>query len=225
MGRLPRATTRSRRASTSRQLLDRASRRTPSRRWPRATANYANSQLIKMEAIADGYAEGIALDTQGYLSEGSGQNLFLVRDGVIYTPPLDRVDPAGHHARHRDHAGARSRVRGARGDAAARDALHRRRGVLRRHAASRSRRSGRSTRSPSATAAAARSPRRCSSGVLRRHQRRSPTHGWLTFVYPGEPRQRLRTPARRRRAAREPAQPRARCGAEADLGPCTSTIC
>jgi branched-chain amino acid aminotransferase len=54
----------------------------------KASANYANSQLIKMEAIMDGYAEGIALDSAGHLSEGSGENLFLVRDGVIYTPPL-----------------------------------------------------------------------------------------------------------------------------------------
>jgi branched-chain amino acid aminotransferase len=54
----------------------------------KATANYANSQLIKMEAIADGYSEGIALDVFGNVSEGSGQNLFVVRDGVIYTPPL-----------------------------------------------------------------------------------------------------------------------------------------
>ena len=54
----------------------------------KTSANYANSQLIKMEAIAEGYSEGIALDTAGYLSEGSGQNLFLVRDDVIYTPPL-----------------------------------------------------------------------------------------------------------------------------------------
>ena len=54
----------------------------------KTTANYANSQLIKMEAIADGYSEGIALDTFGYLSEGSGQNLFIVRDDMIYTPPL-----------------------------------------------------------------------------------------------------------------------------------------
>lgn len=53
----------------------------------KSSANYANSQLIKMEAIAEGYSEGIALDTQGNLSEGSGQNLFVVRDGVIYTPP------------------------------------------------------------------------------------------------------------------------------------------
>ena len=57
-------------------------------RWRRARANYANSALIKMEAIADGYTEGIALDVYGNVSEGSGQNIFLVRDGVIYTPPL-----------------------------------------------------------------------------------------------------------------------------------------
>ena len=54
----------------------------------KATANYANSQLIRMEAEADGYAEGIALDVNGYVSEGSGENLFIVRDGVIFTPPL-----------------------------------------------------------------------------------------------------------------------------------------
>jgi branched-chain amino acid aminotransferase len=54
----------------------------------KATANYANSGLIKMQATVDGYAEGIALDESGLLSEGSGQNLFLVRDNVIYTPSL-----------------------------------------------------------------------------------------------------------------------------------------
>lgn len=54
----------------------------------KATANYMNSQLIRMEAEADGYAEGIALDVAGYVSEGSGENLFVIRDGVIYTPPL-----------------------------------------------------------------------------------------------------------------------------------------
>jgi branched-chain amino acid aminotransferase len=54
----------------------------------KATANYANSALIKMEAVLDGYAEGIALDTAGYVSEGSGQNLFLVRRNVVYTPPV-----------------------------------------------------------------------------------------------------------------------------------------
>ena len=54
----------------------------------KSVANYANAQLIKMEAIAEGYAEGIALDIYGNLSEGSGQNIFIVRDGIIYTPPV-----------------------------------------------------------------------------------------------------------------------------------------
>jgi branched-chain amino acid aminotransferase len=54
----------------------------------KSTANYANSGLIKMQATVDGYAEGIALDESGMLSEGSGQNLFLVRDNVVYTPSL-----------------------------------------------------------------------------------------------------------------------------------------
>ena len=54
----------------------------------KSTANYANSQLIKMESEIHGYDEGIALDQWGLLSEGSGQNLFLVRDNVISTPPL-----------------------------------------------------------------------------------------------------------------------------------------
>ncbi len=54
----------------------------------KTSANYANSGLIKMEALAEGYSEGIALDTFGYLSEGSGQNLFIVRDNMLYTPPL-----------------------------------------------------------------------------------------------------------------------------------------
>jgi branched-chain amino acid aminotransferase len=54
----------------------------------KAGANYMNSQLIRMEALANGYAEGIALDTSGYVSEGSGENIFVVRDGAVHTPPL-----------------------------------------------------------------------------------------------------------------------------------------
>ena len=54
----------------------------------KAGANYMNSQLIRMEAQVNGYAEGIALDEAGYVSEGSGENVFLVRDGKIVTPPL-----------------------------------------------------------------------------------------------------------------------------------------
>src|SRR3954464_4902366 len=51
-------------------------------------ANYMNSQLIKMEALLNGFAEGIALDDRGYVSEGSGENIFLVHDGKVVTPPL-----------------------------------------------------------------------------------------------------------------------------------------
>lgn len=54
----------------------------------KAGGNYMNSQLIKVEAIARGYVEGIALDWFGYVSEGSGENIFLVRNGTVYTPPL-----------------------------------------------------------------------------------------------------------------------------------------
>jgi len=54
----------------------------------KAASNYMNSQLIRMEAEANGYQEGIALDVHGVVSEGSGENVFVVRNGVIYTPPL-----------------------------------------------------------------------------------------------------------------------------------------
>lgn len=52
-------------------------------------ANYMNSQLIKMEAITYGFVEGIALDIFGFVSEGSGENIFLVKKGKLYTPPLN----------------------------------------------------------------------------------------------------------------------------------------
>ncbi|MGA8026844.1 MAG: branched-chain amino acid transaminase [Bryobacteraceae bacterium] len=54
----------------------------------KAGANYMNSQLIRMEAEVNGYSEGIALDEAGYVSEGSGENIFVIRDGKILTPPL-----------------------------------------------------------------------------------------------------------------------------------------
>lgn len=54
----------------------------------KSAANYMNSQLIRMEAIVNGYVEGIALDVNGYVSEGSGENMFLVHDGAVITPPL-----------------------------------------------------------------------------------------------------------------------------------------
>ena len=54
----------------------------------KSAGNYLNSQLIKMEALTNGYAEGITLDISGFVSEGSGENIFLVRDGTLYTPPI-----------------------------------------------------------------------------------------------------------------------------------------
>jgi branched-chain amino acid aminotransferase len=54
----------------------------------KAGGHYMNSQLIRMEADVNGYAEGIALDASGYVSEGSGENIFVIRDGKIHTPPL-----------------------------------------------------------------------------------------------------------------------------------------
>ncbi len=54
----------------------------------KAGGNYLNSQLTKMEARLDGFAEGIMLDSNGLISEGSGENLFLVRDGILYTTPM-----------------------------------------------------------------------------------------------------------------------------------------
>jgi branched-chain amino acid aminotransferase len=53
----------------------------------KAGGNYLSGQLVAMEAERLGFAEGIALDTSGTVSEGSGENIFLVRDGVLVTPP------------------------------------------------------------------------------------------------------------------------------------------
>lgn len=61
----------------------------------KAAGHYNSAQLIKAQAMADGYAEGIALGPSGLVSEGSGQNLFLVRDGVLFTPFLDGTSLAG----------------------------------------------------------------------------------------------------------------------------------
>ncbi len=61
----------------------------------KAAGHYNSAQLIKAQAVADGYAEGIALGPDGLVSEGSGQNLFLVRDGLLITPFLDGTSLAG----------------------------------------------------------------------------------------------------------------------------------
>ncbi len=59
------------------------------------TGNYVNSQLIKIDALQDGYDEGIALDRYGYVSEGSGENVFIIRNGIIFTPPSSSAILAG----------------------------------------------------------------------------------------------------------------------------------
>ena len=61
----------------------------------KAAGHYVSAQLIKMEAVANGYTEGIAVGPGGLVSEGSGQNLFLVRDGVLITPFLDGTSLSG----------------------------------------------------------------------------------------------------------------------------------
>ena len=63
--------------------------------WAKAGGNYLNSQLIGLEARRGGYAEGIALGSNGLLSEGAGENLFLVRRGKLYTPPTSAGVLAG----------------------------------------------------------------------------------------------------------------------------------
>ena len=133
----------------------------------KGSANYANSALIKMQAMLDGYADAVALDESGLLSEGSGQNLFLVRDNVIYTPSLGSSVLQGITRDTVHDAGQGPRIR------VARDRRFRASSCIwptRRSSAaprSKSPRSGRSTRSRSATANAGRLPKPSSSGFSR----------------------------------------------------------
>ena len=144
----------------------------------KSSANYANSQLIKMSAIADGYSEGIALDTNGYLSEGSGQNLFLVRDEVLYTPPVSAAILPGI-TRNSVITIARDLGFQVREETAApRAALHRRRGVFRGHGGrDYAHPVGRQDRRRQRPARA--DHRRAPACVLRHHQRRQTGHARL----------------------------------------------
>ena len=67
----------------------------------KAAGNYVNSVLAKMEVKQDGYDEALMLDTNGYVCEATGENFFIVRNGVIKTPPLtailDGITPRLHH--------------------------------------------------------------------------------------------------------------------------------
>ena len=66
----------------------------------KATASYMNSILAKLEAKEHGYVEAIMLNEAGLVCEGTGENLFVVRDGILSTPPLSDGTAGGHHARH-----------------------------------------------------------------------------------------------------------------------------
>ncbi len=57
----------------------------------KAVANYLNSQMAKFEAVEAGYEEGLLLDTEGFIAEGSGEIFFMVKDGILITPPNDNA--------------------------------------------------------------------------------------------------------------------------------------
>ena len=99
----------------------------------KAAANYMNSQLIRMEAKVNGYEEGIALDTNGYVSEGSGENIFVVMNGSRLHAAARKFRAPRHHARFDHETLPRSRHPGRRAGDSARNALHRGRSFLLRH--------------------------------------------------------------------------------------------
>ncbi len=96
----------------------------------KAGGNYLNSQLSKAQAKLDGYAEGIMLDSFGFVAEGSGENLFLIRDEVLYHVSRRSGHPSRHHARLGHSDRARSRSRGPGAEHSSRDALYRGRAIL-----------------------------------------------------------------------------------------------
>ena len=99
----------------------------------KAAANYMNSQLIHMEAHANGYSEGIALDTNGFVSEGSGENIFVAMDGVLYTPPMGASVLPGITRSSVMTLCEELKIPGARADDSPRNAVHRRRSLFHRH--------------------------------------------------------------------------------------------
>ena len=91
----------------------------------KAAGNYLSSQLISMEAKRLGFAEGIGLGVDGTVSEGAGENLFVIRDGVIYTPALANSILQGITRDTVMTLAQRSRLRSARAGHSARVALPR----------------------------------------------------------------------------------------------------
>ena len=73
----------------------------------KATGVYLNSMLATTEARRAGYDEGILLTDDGFVADGPGENIFVVKNGVILTPPLSTSILPGHHARRGDHRSPR----------------------------------------------------------------------------------------------------------------------
>ena len=178
----------------------------------KTSGNYANAALIRMEAEANGYSEGIALDTFGYVSEGSGENIFVVRNGVIYTPPLSASILPGITRDMVIQIARGSRLSRDAGEHPARDALHRRRALLRRHG--RRDHAGSVGRQDQGRQRPPRPDHRSDSApVPRYHHGEAPdTHGWLTYV----PEMRRRRPAKAANTADRPITSRSRAG----VSPC-----
>ena len=95
----------------------------------KASGQYINSVLAKLEASRCGYDEAILLNEHGSIADGSGENVFVVRDGVLHTPADHRFVPAGHHPVESDPDRDRAWLRGTRGAAGAHRPVFRRRGV------------------------------------------------------------------------------------------------
>ena len=187
----------------------------------KSSANYANSQLIKMEAIVEGYSEGIALDTNGQISEGSGQNLFLVRDEVLYTPPLSAAVLPGITRNSILQIARDLGFKIAEEPASPRAPLHFGRGVLRRHR-SRGHADPIGGQGHDRSRQSRPDHRGHPESVLRHRQRRGARPAWLAEVR--VPRGAAPDRWRRRRG---------RCGDRSSAlssefgvpSPCTSTIC
>ena len=111
----------------------------------KTTGNYVNSSLAKVEALKAGYDEAIMLDPQGFVSECTGENIFVVRNGMLITPAAVGRRARGHHAELGDDHRPRPRLRGPRRRPGPQRPLHRRGDVRVRHRRRGRRRSTRST--------------------------------------------------------------------------------
>ena len=101
VGRVPRrGRARAGRPDQDQQLAAELAERAPAA--AKATGQYINSVLAKVESLKAGYDEAIMLNEAGFITDGSGENVFVVRDGVLTTPPIAGRVPGRHHARQRD---------------------------------------------------------------------------------------------------------------------------